>query len=462
MKYITRISLLVTALCAVSSCADSMTALEPSEIDALSAEDAVNSADEGLSDSGGNALPAPPECNPNLRPVVMVHGFLASGDTWSKHAQRFMANGWCYTHLRAFDWNTLDQSTNWSAQLGAFIDGVLEQTGAKAVDLIGHSAGAGLTYSHLSEQAAATKVQRYVYAGAGPQAQPAGPSGDIPTLYLWSKGDTVMQQTGEMPGADTVVLETEDHYSVVSSENSFRAIFAFLNNGNQPATSEPRTGFKTEASGATVAFAENTPTEGDLRIEALDPDTGWPLTDMEPTEVQPGLTGAWGPVAVPHGMPIRYTMVPSDGGRTVHYYREPMTASDPLVYIRTFPTGDGLASLLLSGLPFNASHSIVVVFSASRALDYTADSLKIDGVEVLSQATADPSNTSIAFFFYDQDEDGATSLEPNELFASFPFLAGLDMAIPADGSTMTVQLNDRVLRLPKIASDDAVTVVVFD
>ena len=140
-----------------------------------------------------------------------------------------------------------------------------------------------------------------------------------------------------------------------------------------------------------------------------------------------------------------------------------MTSTDPMVYIRTLPSDDGLAGILLSGLPFNDDQSIVVIFSASRALDATTDSLTVNGFEVLNDETASPSNTTIALFLYDQDDDGESSLEPNELFASFPFLAGMDMAIDANAGVIPIKLNDRVLNVPALPSDsDGVTVVVFD
>ena len=91
------------------------------------------------------------------------------------------------------------------------------------------------------------------------------------------------------------------------------------------------------------------------------------------------------------------------------------------------------------------------------------DSLTVDGVEVLNADTADPADTTIALFLYDEDEDGASSLEPNGLFASFPFLAGLDMALSSKADTISIQLNDRMLIVPALPSDsDGVTVVVFD
>jgi len=222
-------------------------------------------------------------------------------------------------------------------------------------------------------------------------------------------------------------------------------------------------GFQIEAFGKALAFAENTPTEGTVIIKTIDAETGAPNQGFEAITLQTDTQGAWGPVALPAGTPVHYRVTPDDGTRSVNYFREPMNTTDPMVYIRTLPSGDGLASILLSGLPFNDDHSIIVVFSASRALDVNKDSLTINGVEVLNTDTASPSNTTIALFLYDQDEDGSSSYEPNELFASFPFLAGLDMVLDAKAETIPIQLNDRILNVPALPSDsDGVTVVVFD
>ena len=54
----------------------------------------------------------PPPCSDGRRPVVMAHGFLASGDTWATQAQRFASNGYCPDSVFAFDYNTLDQGAS--------------------------------------------------------------------------------------------------------------------------------------------------------------------------------------------------------------------------------------------------------------------------------------------------------------------------------------------------------------
>ncbi|HRG88387.1 MAG TPA: hypothetical protein PLW44_05160, partial [Chitinophagales bacterium] len=81
-----------------------------------------------------------------LHPVIFLHGFLASGDTWANQVMRFTSNGYCDNLLYAYDWNTLGGGNDVNA-LNTFIDTVLARTGATQVDLVGHSAGGGYGYS---------------------------------------------------------------------------------------------------------------------------------------------------------------------------------------------------------------------------------------------------------------------------------------------------------------------------
>jgi triacylglycerol esterase/lipase EstA (alpha/beta hydrolase family) len=119
--------------------------------------------------------PPPSGCDTTLLPVVMVHGFLAAGDTYAPFLMRFHSNGYCLNRLFAFDWNSIS-GTNTVAALDAFIDNVLAETGATQVNLMGHSAGGGTCYEYLTDAMHAAKVAHYVHIGSSIQAGPAGPS----------------------------------------------------------------------------------------------------------------------------------------------------------------------------------------------------------------------------------------------------------------------------------------------
>src|SRR5690606_10336686 len=72
------------------------------DLDASDVTTDTDTRDTAYADSSTSDVPTwdvtvfdvPPEnCDPSLRPIVFVHGFLASGDTVANHAMRFAANG---------------------------------------------------------------------------------------------------------------------------------------------------------------------------------------------------------------------------------------------------------------------------------------------------------------------------------------------------------------------------------
>src|SRR6185503_11418860 len=104
------------------------------------------------SDDAGTTTPTTIECKPSHRPVIMIHGFLESGDLWVPFGQRFAANGYCQDDVRVFDWDPLGEDDAASAAaLDAFIDSVRTATGDDVVDLVAHAGGGDLAYRYLAE-----------------------------------------------------------------------------------------------------------------------------------------------------------------------------------------------------------------------------------------------------------------------------------------------------------------------
>ncbi|MEL6182701.1 MAG: hypothetical protein AAFS10_27330, partial [Myxococcota bacterium] len=203
----------------------------------------------------------PPPCDESLRPLVAAHGFLASGDTYANHAMRFAANGSCLDRLRPFDWNTLDQNANAEEGLDQFIDDLLAESGAEQVDLAGHSAGGGLGYRYLADPERASKVAHYIHIGSNTFEGPAGPEQNpVPTLNLWSQDDLIIEDKGDIPGATNVQLPGADHYAVATNAASFEAIYRFVSDDQEPATTaiEPSSD-PILVSGRAATFGENTP-----------------------------------------------------------------------------------------------------------------------------------------------------------------------------------------------------------
>ncbi|MBX9734273.1 MAG: alpha/beta fold hydrolase, partial [Chitinophagaceae bacterium] len=161
-------------------------------------------------------------------PIVFVHGFLGSGDTYATQFQRFRAAGYNKDLLYVYDWNSVGVRINNSVRLDSFIQDVLKKTGAKQVNLVGHSAGGGIGYAYLNDSLYATRVANYVHIGSSKAAGPAGKQQQIRTLNIFSPDDKIAK-SGEIPGAINSEQKGSDHYQVATSEASFTAMYNFFN-----------------------------------------------------------------------------------------------------------------------------------------------------------------------------------------------------------------------------------------
>jgi hypothetical protein len=85
-------------------------------------------------------------------------------------------------------------------------------------------------------------------------------------------------------------------------------------------------------------------------------------------------------------------------------------------------------------------------------------------VELARDDTAAAADTTIATFVYDADRDHTTDATPIAALTAFPFLAGLDVALPGDpAASTTVALNGRALHVPRWpAATEGATITVFD
>ena len=111
-------------------------------------------------------------CRPTAehpRPVVLVHGLGATlGANWQTMSPLLANNGFCVFGLtygrRDGNPNTggLTRMEESSGELRVFVDRVLRETGAKRVDLLGHSEGTVMPRWYLSFRGGAAKVKRYV------------------------------------------------------------------------------------------------------------------------------------------------------------------------------------------------------------------------------------------------------------------------------------------------------------
>jgi triacylglycerol lipase len=109
----------------------------------------------------------PSAAHPN--PVVLVHGLGSTmGENWATYAPLLANHGYCVfaltygLHPGETFVGGLSRMEDSSKELAAFVDRVLAATGAKQVDLVGHSEGTVMPQYYLKFRGGAAKVDRYV------------------------------------------------------------------------------------------------------------------------------------------------------------------------------------------------------------------------------------------------------------------------------------------------------------
>jgi len=412
--------------------------------------------------STGNDIISSPEKNPEFLPVVMIHGALASGDTYAKPAMLFGSNGYDSKLLYVFDWNSLGGGNAAAIPvLDAFIDNIIATTGSPKIYLIGHSAGGGLGYSYCSTATRASKISKYIHLASNTQAKPAGPSGEIPTLNIYSKSDKVVIGA-DIIGAENVVFEDLDHYQVATSEKSFEKIFYFLLGvvANPVITKQSAP----EISGRIVTLGENKPVQNVfVKIFQVDALKGDRLGEAV-ANFSPDSEGYFSKLKLSPESHHEFEVTSSDADfRTLHYYREPFVRENKFVYLRTFPPATSLAGILLSNLPKDDDQAVVAFFSANQAVITGRDSLKVNNTVLSTPALCSPTNSTIAMFLYDGG-DKMSSGNPHAAFGFFPFLKGADIYIGTPCSeTVTIRFNGKVRGVKNFKSrSEGVVIAVFD
>lgn len=404
------------------------------------------------------------QCDPAIRPVIFVHGFLASGDTWSNAVHFFRQGGYCSEQLHAFDWNSLGGGgkTNELA-LVQLIDKVLSQTGAAQVDLIGHSAGGGLVRSLLKDSTLAQKVGRYVHIGSRKWTAAYPWFSNEKCMNIFSSGDRVAGNgAGPVEGATNISLTKEDHYQVATSTSALTAMLSFLH----PASSakQPSTTNKANVSiaGRAVLLGDNAPMkEATITIYAIDKKTGDRKKSPAALLSKTSASGHWGPISVRSGIPYEIELAPMDTSKKkISYFFSSFTYDDPLVYLRGIPEGSRM-SALLGKIPQAPDQSVLVIYSAAAAMIGGRDSVTVNGLPVCSFELTPASRTVITSFVFD-DGDGVSSDKVLKQYASAPFIGGVDRLLPArKGQVHEIYFNGQHLRIPAVPSLDRILLAVL-
>ncbi len=403
------------------------------------------------------------QCDVSKRPIVFIHGFLASGDTYSLQIQRLIKNGYCNDRLFVFDWNSVTgNGKKTDSLLQDFINAVLLKTGASQVDLVGHSAGGGLGRGFLLDSVYAAKIAHYIHLGSRKWSYEFSWFKNNRCLNIYSASDKIIGTgAGNVEGAANLDLKDKDHYEVATSEETFSAIYEFLNNGEKPVSKNLKMP-SIQIQGKAVELGSNEPMANAIvQIFITNIKTGERKTKKPVQTFIADEKGNWGPFKANPSLYYELALLPADSlARRISYYFEPFTTTDNHIYLRGFAQ-TGMMGMMLSSLPKKEDQSAIVVFSANKAMIGGRDSVTINGIPISTPQLTPAAKTIISSFIFD-DGDGKTSGKALKQFSTAPFIGGVDISLPVNPvSKNTVYFNGSYLVLPSISSKQKIVLAVF-
>ncbi|MDQ0944758.1 alpha/beta fold hydrolase [Streptomyces sp. V1I1] len=127
----------------------------------LAASGSASAADTAVAPPGANDWSCKPDAA-HPQPVILVNGtFKSMAENWAVLSSRLAAEGYC---VFAFDYGDMATAPipDSAAQLRDFVDTVRSRTGAKRVDLVGHSQGGMMPRYYVKFLGGATKVDDLV------------------------------------------------------------------------------------------------------------------------------------------------------------------------------------------------------------------------------------------------------------------------------------------------------------
>ena len=399
--------------------------------------------------------------NKSFRPIIFIHGFLASGDTWSNAVSYCKKAGYRENQLVVFDWNSVGGiARRTDSLLSNLIDSVLIQTGASQVDLVGHSAGGGVARNYLRDSIHAKNIAHYVQIGSRKWTSEYAWFPNKNCLNIYSESDKVAGTNGgPVEGAQNLKLQAEDHYQVATSELSLSTLVNFLQENNRT-KNNPTNNKRIELSGKAVTLGDNQPINGAIiNVYILNKNTG--ARKSTAVSIQTNEIGQWGPIQVQKETAYEFELLSADPTqRIISYYFPNFTHADPLVYLRGFPKGN-MISAMLGQIPKKDNESALVVYSSKQAMVSGRDSVSVNGISLCNPSLTPASKTAITSFIY-EDGDNISSGQSIKQFYATPFIAGIDLNLQT-GNKKVHQLyfNGKTITIPAKPSSERILLVVF-
>ena len=389
-----------------------------------------------------------PECDPTLRPLVFLHGWLENGDAFSTQTMRFASNGHCMQDIHAFDWNTMGDNQDAVALLENYIDGILAESSADQIELLGHSAGCGLAYDYMETKENVDKVAHYAHVAGYDWGQPPH---NVPTLHLSSEGDQVFGAY-DLPGAENIVLEGQDHLQLTTSAESFEHMYRFFHDGDNPETTDILPESSIVLSGRAMIIGLNIPVEGiEIRVFEVDPETGERLTEQPEGIFFADALGYWGDFEARAGAFYEFMCLdPENAWPPLHYYREPFVRSNDKVYFRVFPLPGSLLGPLVSRIVLSDSNAVFGYLNINRAVVLGRDTLEVDGYDLNVPAISAPDLTTLVVVFLDANFNGISEGAPaGGIYESIMFIRFFDLLIKTEPQrAIPLIYNGRLMSVP--------------
>ncbi len=410
-----------------------------------------------------NACFAQKKCDNTQLPIVFVHGFMASGDTYANQVERFRQRAYCPERLFVFDWNSVGGNGKKNdSLLNSFINYVLAKTGAAQIDLVGHSAGGSLCRGYLIDSLHAAKVAHYIHLGSRRWYYEFSWFPNSKCLNIFSDADKIMgAMGGEVEGAVNINLKDKDHYEVATSVETFQEMYRFLNVNK--ITKDSSLFIETpKISGKAVLLGDNSPmANARINVYRLNEKTGARLTKKPDISFTTGIQGDWGSFLPRKKINYEFELVPQDTTeRIISYFFEPFVGTNQLIYLRGIPRST-MISTMLGKIPNSDDQSLIIIYSANKAMIAGRDSVTVNGIPISSASLTPANKTVISSFIFD-DGDHITSGKALKQFSISPFLGGVDINLPINNKKGNiVYYNGRKLVLPNASSNKRLLLAVF-
>lgn len=113
-----------------------------------------------------SAIALAPAVASAVDPILFVHGWSRDASDWDTMIERFEADGWEASELRAYSYDT-SESNKESAKKSVEpeVDSLLKETGAEKVDIVAHSMGSLNTRWYIKELSGEETVDDWVSLG---------------------------------------------------------------------------------------------------------------------------------------------------------------------------------------------------------------------------------------------------------------------------------------------------------